>query len=76
MIENLHFVIKWFSTDLSALGIILITVVALIIFIFDISSKINNNENKKAFWLFIAYLTTVLGLLLIILQSFRNINLS
>ena len=73
--KDINFIIQWLSNDLSAFGTILITVVALIIFILDISSKVNNNENKKAFWLFIAYLTTVLGLLLIILQSFKNITL-
>jgi len=71
--EYLNFIRQWLSNDLSALGTILITLVALIIFIYDISSKIKNNENKKAFWLFIAYLVTVLGLLLIIIQSFKNI---
>jgi len=72
--EYLNFTIQWLSNDLSAFGTILITLVALIMFIFDISSKIKKNENKKAFWLFIAYLVTVLGLLLIIIQSFKNIQ--
>lgn len=72
--EYINFIIKWLSNDLSALGTILITLIALIIFIFDISSKVKNNENKKAIWLFIAYLVTILGLLLIIVQSFKNIQ--
>jgi len=74
--DILNFLKEWFSQDLAALGTVLITTIALFIFSLDISSRVKKREYLKAFALFIAYLITVLGLLLIIYQSFKVFHLN
>ena len=70
----IEFLQIWFQNDLAALGTILITIVGVIVFLYEVVQKVNNNDNTKGVLFFIAYLITLLGLMLIIIQSLDNIQ--
>lgn len=70
----IEFLQIWFQNDLAALGTILITIVGAIVFLYEVVQKVNNNDNSKGILFFIAYLITLLGLMLIIIQSLDNIQ--
>ena len=70
----IEFLQIWFQNDLAALGTILITIVGAIVFLYEVVQKVNNKDNGKGILFFIAYLITLLGLILIIIQSLDNIQ--
>lgn len=76
MMEYLNFFIHWFKNDLALFGTIIITIVATIVFIYEVIQKVRSDKKLEALLFFIGYLITILGLILIILQSINNIQIS
>jgi len=74
MIDIYNFIQTWFQNDLALVGTILITVVAAIVFLYEIIQKVKKDKKLEAILFFIAYLITLFGLILIILQSLHNIQ--
>lgn len=74
MMNIYNFIQTWFQNDLALVGTILVTVVAAIVFLYEIIQKVNKGKRIEAIIFFIAYLITLLGLILIILQSLHNIQ--
>ncbi len=70
----IEFIQIWFQNDLAAPGTILITIVGAIVFLYEVVQKVKNKDNGKGILFFIAYLITLLGLMLIIIQSLDNIQ--
>ena len=70
----IEFIQIWLHNDLAVLGTILITIVGAMVFLYEIVQKVKNNDNAKGILFFIAYLITLLGLILIIIQSLDNIQ--